>query len=758
MHSKKALILLSISTAALAAHGASAQEAAVQDAGQQVVAQAIEAELPAIVVEGATIAAKPVAKAKPKPAPVMVEEAPPPPSATPKKVKKAAKAKPAQAAPAAAIEPVAGAAEGAAAAAEISSPSTFDTANGGDTLAAIPSDKIGTAVSVVTGEQLRQRQVRNGAEAIRSLPGVLVSRSGGSGGLTQVRLRGAEGNHTLVLIDGVEANDTFNGEFDFSDLATEDIEQIEVLRGPQSGLYGSGAIGGVINIVTRSGRGPLTFRAMGEAGSFATYGGAASVSGGNDRVWGALSMAQRRTGGYNISREGDEEDGAQLKTFNIRAGAQVLPGVALDLSLRHTNREADRDDQIYEPPFFISDGLQHDTNSRLHETAWLGSVKLTWESLDGALTQVAKATRNETQRVDNAFTGTTTDNLGLRKTYSYAATYRLDTPALLGAHHAFTGHAEHEREAFTPRSDFGFGFAADGIERSRALDAAAFEYRGEFADRLFLQGTVRHDESNVFGGYNTWRTSASLALPEVFMRPHASYGTGLKLPTMFENFGSIPGSFYANPDLQPEESKGWDAGVEFTLWPGRATVDVTYFDNIATNKIRAFQNCRPAPPPFFQECTSANVAGDSPRNGIEVDGRFALGYGVSLGLAYTFTDAEDPSGRQEIRRAAHSARGDIGYAFDGGRGNLNLSAHYVADNLDTNFGDFSTVTLDPYWLVNVAASYKLQPGVEVFGRVENALDQRYEEVFGFDTAGVAVYGGMRFTYEEPSTAGWVKYR
>lgn len=130
------------------------------------------------------------------------------------------------------------------------------------------------------------------------------------------------------------------------------------------------------------------------------------------------------------------------------------------------------------------------------------------------------------------------------------------------------------------------------------------------------------------------------------------------------------------------------------------------------------------------------MAGDSPRNGIEVDGRFALGYGVSLGLAYTFTDAEDPSGRQEIRRAAHSARGDIGYAFDGGRGNLNLSAHYVADNLDTNFGDFSTVTLDPYWLVNVAASYKLQPGVEVFGRVENALDQRYEEVFGFDTAGV----------------------
>ena len=131
---------------------------------------------------------------------------------------------------------------------------------------------------------------------------------------------------------------------------------------------------------------------------------------------------------------------------------------------------------------------------------------------------------------------------------------------------------------------------------------------------------------------------------------------------------------------------------------------------------------------------------------------------MSLGLAYTYTDAKTAKGIQEIRRPKHSGRGDIGYVFDAGRASVNLSAQYVADNRDTNFGNFSTVTLDPYWLVNVAAAYKVTPGVEVFGRIENVLDQDYQEVYGFETAGVAAYAGVKFTYEEPATKDWAKYK
>jgi vitamin B12 transporter len=759
-------LLLTISAAALAvaAHGARAQEAT---AVVPVTAQTTAVnELPPVVVEGATIEAKPVVKAKAKaqPQPVAVEDEPAPePVKAAKKIKKAAvpeappkvKAKAvAKAAPASAPQdaPPVDAVDTSVNAGDTAAAGTSETSGG------VSAEKLGTPVSVVTGEQLRQRQARTAGEALRNLPGVAVSRTGGEGGITQVRIRGAEGNHTLVLIDGIEANDTTNGEFYFSDLATENIDSIEVLRGPQSGLYGSGAIGGVVNIITTGGRGPLTIKTMGEAGSFNSYAGSVGISGGTDKAWAAINLTERRTDGFNISPTGSENDGSQLKSFSARGGVQVVPGVTVDLTLRHTKKFGDRDDQIFVPPFFTSDGLQHDTSSTFKDTAWFGAARLTWESLDGHLVQVAKATRNETKRTDLEYDAVNTINTGLREDYNYAATYRLDTPALLAAHHYFTGYAEHENESFTPNSDFGFGTVADGITRSRSLNAEAFEYRGEFADRLFVQGTVRHDESSVFGGFNTWRTAASLRLPEIGLRPHASYGTGLKLPTMFENFGTIPGSYFANPDLGPERSKGWDAGAEVTLVPGHAVVDVTYFNDELTNKIRSFAKCRALPPLFKFECTAVNDPGVSPRQGVEVDSRFNLGSGVSAGLAYTYTDARTAKGVQEIRRPKHAGRGDISYVFDAGRASVNLSAQYIRGNLDTNFGTFETVEANPYWLVNIAAAYKVQPGVEVYGRVENLLDTYYQEIYGFQTAGIAAYAGVRFTYEEPSTKDWVKYK
>jgi vitamin B12 transporter len=710
-------------------------------------------ELPPVIIEGATLDAKPVVKAKPKvQAPQAVAEEPEPEPAKPAKkfvkAEKPAKAKkPVAVSAPSAPEPVAPADTNDAAVAEGNTAS----AGTGDGSTGVAAEKIGTAVSVVTGAQLRDRQIRNGGEALRSLPGVAVSRTGGTGGLTQVRIRGAEGNHTLVLIDGIEANDTFNGEFDFADLSTDDIERIEVIRGPQSGLYGSGAIGGVVNIVTNGGRGPLTFRAMGEAGTFNTYAGSVGVSGGTDKAWGSISINERRTDGFNISPIGSENDGSQLKTLAIRSGVQMFPGVSLDLTLRHTTKFGDRDEQAFD-----TSGTQADALSTFRDVSWLGAARLTWESLDGHLVQVAKATRNQTERTDvSPDFGSTSKNLGLREDYNYAATYRLDTPALLDAHHYLTGYVERENESFTPNSDFGFFGQADGIERSRSLNAGAVEYRGEYADRLFLQGTVRRDDSSVFGGFNTWRTAASLRLPEVALRPHASYGTGLKLPTLFENFGSIPGQFAPNPNLQPEKSEGWDAGAQVTLVPGQAVVDVTYFESNLTNKINGFAST--ITPSVL---TSENLPGVSTRQGVEIDGRFYVGAGLTLGLAYTYTDARNPSGVQEIRRPKHSGRGDIGYVFDSGRASVNLSAQYVSGNIDNNFGTFPSVpvTLDPYWLVNVAAAYKVAPGVELFGRVENVLDQNYQEIFGFETAGIAAYAGVKFTYEEPLTKDWAKYK
>ncbi|MGZ5914919.1 MAG: TonB-dependent receptor [Hyphomicrobium sp.] len=171
-------------------------------------------------------------------------------------------------------------------------------------------EQIGAAVTVVTRKDLENRQIRYAADALRNLPGLEVSQSGGIGNLTQVRIRGAEANQTLVLIDGVEANNPTDGEFDFSNLATADIERIEIIRGPMSGVYGSSAVGGVINIITRGGRGPLTFTARAEGGSFDTGGTTVGMSAGNDKGSIAISYDRRKTDGFNISPFGNEDDEA----------------------------------------------------------------------------------------------------------------------------------------------------------------------------------------------------------------------------------------------------------------------------------------------------------------------------------------------------------------------------------------------------------------------------------------------------------------
>ena len=216
------------------------------------------------------------------------------------------------------------------------------------------------------------------------------------------------------------------------------------------------------------------------------------------------------------------------------------------------------------------------------------------------------------------------------------------------------------------------------------------------------------------------------------MRPHASVGTAVKLPTMFEQFGTDQ-FFVPNPDLTPEKSFGWDAGVEFTFNKGRALFDVTYFRANLTDKINGF---------FFDPAignfTAINLPGESTREGVEVSARFKLARNLTLGGAYTYTDARDPNGQREIRRPPHAARADVAYAFDGGRGSATLGAVYNGRMDDTAFvlpffiRRPSGWSSSDYWLVNATASYKLQPGVEMFGRVENLLNQHYQEMFGYE--------------------------
>jgi vitamin B12 transporter len=615
-----------------------------------------------------------------------------------------------------------------------------------ETILGVPAETVGNAVTVITGEDLRRQQIRNAADALRGLPGIAVNRQGGVGNLTQVRIRGAEANHTLVLIDGIVANNTADGEFDFSNLSAEDIERIEIVRGPMSSLYGSNAVGGVINIVSRRGQGPLTATFATEVGSLASKDMVARLSGGSDRGNVSLAYQWRQTRGFNIAPSGDEQDGARLSTLSLRAGAKLMDNVSLDFSLRNSEKRADRDGfgDFSAPAGSLAQAF--DDASRLTNSVFIAGANLKWDTLDGKLSHEFKANHNATTTTDSDATFfSNSKNISEADSLAYLGTLRLEVPAIWGKH-SLSALIQKDDEHFTPEGSF-----ADGRTRDRGRLSFAGEWRASLG-QLFLTTGIRRDDNDNFQDFTTWRSALSLALPQFNARPHASVGTAVKLPTMFEQFGT--NQFFApNQNLRPEQSLGWDAGVEFSWLAGRATLDVTYFNANLTDKIDGFVPT--AVPGVF---TAKNLAGESTRQGVEIATRLKLAPNLSWGMAYTYTDARNPDGEREVRRPPHAARTDIAYAFAGGRGSANLGLNYNGSMQDVAFvlpffDPQLRVDLPAYWLVNAAVSYKLQPGVELFGRVENLLDQHYQETFGFDAAPITAFAGVRLTFGGPDGLG-----
>ncbi len=682
-----------------------------------------QTQLPGIVVQGSSLTPPPQ---RPQPAP---QQAAPEPATAP-----------APAAPQAASAPAASANTGGGNAVDLTVPAQTSGAGGGAPGAGPAADgyaidTVGSAVSVVTGEDIRRQQIKYASDALRSLPGVAVNRGGSFGAQTQVRIRGAESNHTLVIIDGVVANDTNNGQFDFSDLSAENIERIEVIRGPQSGLYGSNAVGGVINIVTKGGRGPAELSVRTEAGSFGTFDYAARISGGNGNAWGSIAYHERHSTGFNIAPVGVEKDGAALKTFMTKGGARIADGVVLDYTLRYSEKRGDRDTEGG-PAGTLA--VQVDDPAKFRSTVFLGGVNLRWDTFDGAVTHVLRTSRNTTDTFDRS-KFFTSNNISEANRFGYLGTWRFDTPALLHASHALTVLIEQENEGFTPLSDF-----SDDQKRSRHRLATALEYKGDLAKTLYVTGNVRHDDNETFKDYTTWRLAGALKVPGTGLRPHASIGTAVKLPTMFEQFGSIPTFFTPNRNLLPEESKGWDSGIEVSAFAGKAILDVTYFRQNLVNKIDGFVLGNDG------NFTARNVVGISNREGVEVSGKVLLSREWVVSAAYTRLLAVDATGQTEIRRPSDSGRVDVAYLFGNGRGTASVAALYNGNMFDiaSRLPSFAQerVSLHDYWLINFAASYKVQPGVELFGRVENLLNEKYQEIYGFNTPGVGAFGGVKLTF------------
>ena len=611
-------------------------------------------------------------------------------------------------------------------------------------LVPIEAQKSGSSVSAMTGEQIRASGFSQLSDVMRTFPGMSVSQLGTRGTLTQFRVRGAEANHLLVVIDGVPANAVGDGEYNFADIPIDDIQQVELLRGPQSGLYGANAHSGVLTIITKSGRGLAKpeFIARAEGGTQGSAEGAMSARGSAGPFYGAITTTYATTNGFNIARNalptGPESDGARRFAITGKGGVDFTPNFNVEGFIRHSRRRADSDPQ---DPNFLNTGLVEDRagdTTAINDTLARGEATL--KLFEDRWIQSAKWTSSRQELGATEAFARASSSLGSAETFTYKSALLLDSMIAGGEKHRITALAENRNERFSFDSIFLFG---------PDLEAARNGYRrsstgvgGEYILELLRTGTTlsasgRQDFNEPFQDEFTWRYSVSQQFAPIGGRLHASIGRAVTNPSFIEQFGFLTSTFIPNPSLVPESSIGWDVGWEQMFWNGRAVVDVTYFNSRLQNEVVTIFL------PSFRSSVR-NLDGVSTRQGVEVAGKVSPTDWLTLGATYTYTDARDDKGVQEIRRPRHAASGTATVLFDGGRGKAVVNVVYNGKMPDTVF-KFPTesVILNAYTLVAGQISYDTTPWSTVYIRAENIFDRRYEEVFSYRAPGAAVYAGLK---------------
>ena len=543
------------------------------------------------------------------------------------------------------------------------------------------------SATVFDAAQLESLSLPLTGDVLRLVPGVSVSATGPRGTQTQVRIRGAEANHTLLFLDGIRFNDPAAGnEARFELLTGDSLARLEVVRGPQSALWGSEALGGVVALETADPIAASGLDALVEYGShdsgrasaqFATRAGDVGLSG---------SAGWLKSDGVDSFGSGGDRDGFDPVTF----------------------RRADT--------------LDSTDNRVLAMRGWARTTRGGWSLLvDGSYLESANGNRLADAPLNSTFGERFTLGGQLSKTVG---------------RHRFTGAIEHETEDFRARDQIYLG--GTDQDRSRELTAFIGQWRAEWTQGFITDVAVRHDRFSAFADATTLRATL-LVKPAAAWTLHAGYGEGIAQPTFYDLYGFFPGSFAGNPELRPESSKGFEAGVRWAS--ERAALGVTGFSNRLENEIVDTFD----PATFIS--SAANVDGTSRRRGVEVDARYRLGW-LNLGANYTWLDASErkvpgSAAVREVRRPRHSAN----VVVDGSLGRFDLGAgvSYVGARRDMDFDLFpaETVILGDYVLASLKLGYRVTPAMEAYARVENALGADYQDVVGYNTPGRTVYAGVR---------------
>lgn len=597
-------------------------------------------------------------------------------------------------------------------------------------------EETASSVTVITRQDLEKTKRITVLEALAEVMGLSYTQNGPLGSSSSVQIRGANSEHTKVMIDGMELNDpmTPSRTFDMGLLMVESIERVEIARGPQSTLYGSDAMGGVINIITRQEQGTPRFHVSAQGGTYATLNGNAEVSGRNGKVSYSAGAAYLESEGFSAAGSqyagNTENDGYTNLTLSGKLGYHPQENLALALNFRSIDSRLDIDN--YGGDYGDEPNSVQDYNAVLLGGSARGLfARSRWES------KLSLSFLQYERRQDNPPDGTHAQEA--ERSLFKSDLLKLDWQNNIFAHenNTVTAGLAYSREQ--GESEY-YSESIWGPYESLFPKQAADTFGVYIQDRINLPGYffaalgTRYDHHSQAGGALTFRIAPGAYFDRTGTRLKASLGTGFKAPSLYQLYA--PANLYGpvgNQDLEPEQTLGWDLGMEQEFLGGRLQLGALYFSNSFENLID-----------FTYRDGYLNLKKASTR-GAELFLRANPWKDLFLSAEYTRIEAKDKeSGEYLLRRPKHKLAVRVGTGF-AAKGNLTAGLLYMGKREDNFWVGYEStrVTLDSYLLINAAASYDLLPYLQVFARLDNLLNQEYEVVKGYGTPGFSAYAGLR---------------
>lgn len=584
-------------------------------------------------------------------------------------------------------------------------------------------EEVASSVTVITENDIDDMKVDTVLEVLRDVPGLDVRREGGPGRGTSVRLRGANPEHTLVMVDGFEVNDpTSPGRsFDFAHLTVDNVERIEIVRGPQSTLYGSDAVGGVINIITKQGVGKPTFHALSEAGAMNTYRQLGQISGGTDLIHYSLGVGRIDTKGVAI------HDDYQNTTVSTRIGA-TYKNTNLDFVFRTANNRTRVDgwdwtiNQTEDDPNSVQDtesylwGLQF---QQPFTDFWQHKLKASIFTIERDLDDQLNFS-GDWNVTRNGFDGE------IRKV-DWQNTFNLGGISTVVAGVEYEEEDIKSTDLLTPALSF----------RKTTINNKGYYLQNRLTlfDSLFATFGFRYDDHQRFGGDPNLKAAIAYLVRRTNTKIKGTYGTGFKAPTLYQLYApGLPafGFIGGNPDLAPEDSESWEVGFEQYLWNKRFVLGLTYFHNHFNNLIE-----------YVADTGTYTNIGVARSEGIELETSLNPIENLTIAGNYTWMDSRDEITRLRLSgRPINKFNFNIDYRLLD-RFHTNMDINYVG-----NRRDFVQRKEETYCKVDLVLSCDIHKDLQIFFRTENLFDNDYQEALGYNSPDASFYGGLKIGHFE----------